>query len=107
MVIIYLGRSLPTCSCGSPEAPTLAGRKTGSFGQNDLLLFNLAPDRGCPAAALLRAPVVSYTTISPLPVARWYVSVALSDRLPCPGNSPVSCPVECGLSSDRTLSAIT
>ncbi len=59
-----------------------------------MFLFDLAPGRGYLAAALLHAPVVSYTTISPLPVpsptllaegksqSRWYVSVARSDRLP-------------------------
>lgn len=65
-MIIYLGRLLPTCSCGPPEAPTLEGRKTSRSGYISLLLFDLTPDRGCPADALLRAPVVSYTTISPL-----------------------------------------
>jgi len=34
-----------------------------------LSLFGLAPDEGCLAAALLPSPVVSYTTISPLPWA--------------------------------------
>jgi len=100
-MIIYLGRLLPTCSCGLPEAPALAGKRTSSPGRISLLLFDLAPDRGCPADALLRSPVVSYTAISPLPVARWYVSVALSVRLPCPGYFPVSCSLECGLSSVR------
>ena len=100
-MIIYLGRLLPTCSCGPPEAPTPEGRKTSRSGYISLLLFDLTPDRGCPADALLRAPVVSYTTISPLPVSRRYVSVALSNRLPRSGYFPVSCSMECGLSSVR------
>jgi len=71
-------------------------------------LLDLAPDGGCLAVALLRAPVVSYTTISPLPLTgfhmgrqacRRYVSVARSDRLPRPGCYPAPCSQECGLSS--------
>ena len=43
-----------------------------------LPLLGLAPDGGCLAAALLRSPVVSYTTFSPLPPQGRSVSVALS-----------------------------
>jgi hypothetical protein len=38
--------------------------------RQSLLLLGLAPGGGYLAAALLRAPVVSYTTFSPLPVTR-------------------------------------
>jgi hypothetical protein len=45
--------------------------------------------RGLPRPlALLPAPVVSYTTISPLPLAWLYVSVARSGRFPRPGSFP-------------------
>ena len=98
-MIIYLGWLLPTSSCGLPETAALTGRRTSRPCLFSLLLFDLAPDRGCRVSALLRLPVVSYTTFAPLPVARRYVSVALSVGLPRPGNSPVSCPLECGLSS--------
>ena len=55
--------------------------------------------------ALLQAPVVSYATFSPSPLARLFVSVALfrqvnaSRRFPRPGYSPTPCSLECGLSS--------
>lgn len=66
--------------------------------------------RHCPCLALLlaavtwqpalqQAPVVSYTAVSPLPIARRIVSVALCGRLPHPGCYPVPCSLECGLSS--------
>ena len=96
---IYLGWLLPTSSCGLPETAVLSGRRTSRPCLFSLFLFDLAPDRGCQVSVLLRLPVVSYTTFSPLPVARRYVSVALSVGLPRPGNSPVSCSLECGLSS--------
>jgi len=34
-----------------------------------MFLLDLAPGGGCLAAALLHTPVVSYTAISPLPLA--------------------------------------
>lgn len=43
--------------------PTRDSNGTGSSSS----LLGLAPGGGCPAAALLRTPVVSYATISPLP----------------------------------------
>src|SRR3989337_1037423 len=77
--------------------PTRDSIGTGS----SLSLLGLAPDGGCPAAALLRTLVVFYTTISPVPAIAGgrFVSVARSRKLPRPGVSPASCPVECGLSS--------
>ena len=98
-MIIYLGCLLPNSSCGLPETAALTGRRTSCSCLFSLLLFDLAPDRGCRAGTLLCLSVVSYTTFAPLPVARRYVSVALSVGLPRPGNSPVSCSLECGLSS--------
>jgi len=54
-----------------------------------LFLLGFAPDGGCPAAALLRTPVVSYTTISPLPgctrQSGRFVSVAHPAGCPAPG----------------------
>jgi len=53
------------CLSGLPDA---AGKsRPGERPVETRHLFNLAPERGCPANALLRFPVVSYTTISPLP----------------------------------------
>lgn len=77
--------------------PTRDSNGTGSSSS----LLGLAPDGGCPAAALLRTLVVFYTTISPMPTVtgRRFVSVARSRKLPHPGVSPASRPVECGLSS--------
>ncbi len=73
--IISLGHTLP---CGSSDLPGATVTKTGKRaasrptrllpGERALLLLGLAPDGGCLAVALLRAPVVSYTTFSPLPV---------------------------------------
>jgi len=57
--------------------------------------------------ALLPAPVVSYTTISPLLPKERYVSVARSGRSLRPGRYPASCSVECGLSSPPEGGATT
>ena len=62
-----------------------------------MLLLGLAPDGGCLAAVLLPAPVGFYSTISPLPLTRRYISVARSGRLLHPGGYPASCSMECGL----------
>jgi len=67
-------------------------------------LLGLAPGGGYPDAHITAAPVVSYTTISPLPgsqqVWSWrYVSVARSRRLLPSGCYPAPCSMECGLSS--------
>jgi len=60
--------------------------------------------RGLPGRRITTTPVVSYTTISPLPLVWRYVSVARSGRFfprgnPHPGRYPAMCSVECGLSS--------
>ena len=57
--------------------------------------------------ALLPAPVVSYTTISPLLPKERFVSVARSGRSLRPGRYPASCFMECGLSSPCEQGAIT
>ncbi|GAP07803.1 hypothetical protein ATHL_02691 [Anaerolinea thermolimosa] len=92
--VISLGHRSPGGSSGLP----------GTLGRAALTpkgwsLLGLAPGGGCLAGALLRSPVVSYTTISPLPHPRRYVSVALSGTLRRPGCYPAPCPVERGLSS--------
>ena len=99
--IIYLGGLLPIHSC---DLPGTQMRRAAS-----LSLLDLAPNGGCPAAALLHTPVVSYTTFSPLPrnaglprIAGRYISVARSDRLPRPGCYPALRSLEYGLSSMRT-----
>jgi len=56
---------------------------------------------------LLSAPVVSYTTISPLLPKERFVSVARSGRSLRPGRYPASCFMECGLSSPCEQGAIT
>ncbi len=113
-VIIYLGGLSPTPSCSLPE--TQGKRAASRLPWQTLSLLGLAPDGGYLAAALLPAPVVSYTAISPLPANRArfnrrYLSVALFRQVtgcaqgaftgPRPGCYPASCPVECGLSSAR------
>ena len=50
----------------------------------DWSLLGLAPDGGCPAAALLLTPVVSYTTISPLPAVHQCTAWAVSFCGPLP-----------------------
>lgn len=78
-------------------------------------LLGLAPGGGCLAAALLTTPVVSYTTLSPLPENRAVTWSCLRSRRrsrssggrflwPCPqvsptGGYPAPCPMERGLSS--------
>ena len=57
--------------------------------------------------ALLPAPVVSYTTISPLLPEERYVSVARSGRSLRPGRYPTSRFMECGLSSPCEQGATT
>jgi len=57
--------------------------------------------------ALLPAPVVSYTTISPLLPEERYVSVARSGRSLRPGRYPASRFKECGLSSPCEQGATT
>jgi hypothetical protein len=52
---------------------------------------------------LLSAPVVSYTTISPLLPEERFVSVARSGRFLRPGCYPALCSVECGLSSRHCI----
>ena len=113
-VTIYLGGLSPTHSCSLPG--TQGKRAASHLLWQTLSLLDLAPDGGYPAAALLPALVVSYTTISPLParrkrLSRRYLSVALFRQVtgsaqrastsPHPGCYPASCPVECGLSSAR------
>ena len=100
--IISLGRPSPACSCSLPGTYLLRGgdeQPPARLCSRSSFLLGLAPDGGCPAAALLRTPVVSYTTISPLPLAGRFVSVARSGRLPRPGRYPASCSMECGRSS--------
>ena len=57
--------------------------------------------------ALLPAPVVSYTTISPLLPEERFVSVARSGRSLRPGRYPASRSMECGLSSPPEGGATT
>ena len=68
-VTIYLGPTLPAGSSGLPEDGTgrpCSVRRSG----RTVLLFGLAPGGVCTTPALLRAPVRSYRTISPLPRKR-------------------------------------
>jgi hypothetical protein len=55
--------------------PSEEDREASSFSTLKVrtILLGLAPDGGYQAAALLRTPVVSYTTFSPLPLARRYL----------------------------------
>jgi hypothetical protein len=57
-VVIYLGRTSRHASCSLPRI----GNGTSSSSS----LLGLAPGGGYPAASITAAPVVSYTTISPL-----------------------------------------
>ncbi len=81
---------------GPPEAAS--SRWPGEQPVETKPLFDLAPERGCPANALLRFRWSLTPPFHPYPLGR-YVSVALSDRFPRPGISPVSCSLEYGLSS--------
>ena len=68
-VTIYLGPTLPAGSSGLPEDG--AGRPFSVHRSGRTVpLFGLAPGGVCPTPALLRAPVRSYRTISPLPRKR-------------------------------------
>ena len=64
--VIYLVRMLPSDSSSLPEAQ---GKRAASrLPKKALPLLGFAPTGGYLAAALLQTPVVSYTTISPLPL---------------------------------------
>ncbi len=54
------------CLRGLPEAAGV--NQPGELPVATKPPFDLAPERGCPAIASLQIPVVSYTTISPLPL---------------------------------------
>jgi hypothetical protein len=93
--------------CGPGGEPPLPSR--------DYLCLTLLQEGVAWPQTLPPAPVVSYTTFSPLPLPpptspkflnlgeEWglgrSVSVARSVRLPHPGCYPAPCSVECGLSS--------
>jgi hypothetical protein len=110
---ISLGCELPHISCSLPEAANLAVQVTSSHLPWDYLCLTLLQAGVTWPQALLPAPVVSYTTFSPLPYPSPLlnpldlgeakkgrsVSVALSVRLPRPGGYPAPCSSECGLSS--------
>ena len=67
---------LPPGSCSLPRVQ--GGRAAPHPPQGRIsLLLDLAPNGGYLAVALLPTPVVSYTTISPLPFSGRYFSVAL------------------------------
>ena len=76
-MIIYLGRLLPAVSSNLPKA----GGPRQRFCSVLLRMgFTYAP-------SVTREAVVSYTALPPLPVARRYISVALSLELPPPAVS--------------------
>jgi hypothetical protein len=100
---ISLGCELPHTSCGLPEVMNLAILIAGSYLPEGLPLLDLAPCGGylavditAHAGGLLHH---HFTLTSHRLVALRYISVALSGRLPRPGNCPAHCPLECGLSS--------
>jgi len=102
-MIISLGDLLPA---RSSSLPGIQQQRAAPGTENRALsLLDLAPSGGYLAVVLLPAPVVSYTTISPLPLARRFVSVARSGRLLHPGGYPALCSLECGLSSKRHKAA--
>ena len=65
----YLHTWIAICLCGLPETISF---HCSSEQLAILFLLDLAPERGCLANALLQFPVVSYTTISPLPIQAVY-----------------------------------
>ena len=99
VVLIHLGYSLPSTSCGLPGS---------SGGQpSSASLRGLAPDGVCRAVIVTNDAVGSYPTISPLPLGDWnrqgrfafcctFLEVSLTGRY------PASCPAEPGLSSRLT-----
>ena len=102
-MVISLDRVLPHGSCSLPGTR----KETGSL----LTPKRLVPAWPCscwglPGRRITAAPVVSYTTISPLPSRAVYFCGPIRQVLPKnprPGCYPAACPVECGLSS--TLSS--
>ncbi len=82
-------RNCEACASGDEQPPAL--RHSSCLA---LLLAAVAWP-----SALQQTPVVSYTAVSPLPIARRIVSVALCGRLPRPGCYPTPRSMECGLSS--------
>ena len=94
----------PGISPASRRTPNRTGRPFNP-------LFDLAPRRVCPARVVSDAPVVSCTTLSPLPLKGGLFSVALSiarDR-PAPPvlDGRILRPVESGLSSSLRTRPVT
>ena len=94
--------STPRCSL-----PGIQGKRAASPPEGVHPCLALLPMGVAWPQALLPAPVVSYTTISPLLPKERYVSVARSGRSLRPGRYPAPCSVECGLSSPCEQGATT
>ena len=94
--------SAPRCSL-----PGIQRRRAASPPEGVHPCLALLPMGVARPQALLPAPVVSYTTISPLLPEERFVSVARSGRSLRPGRYPTSCSMECGLSSPCKQGATT
>jgi hypothetical protein len=79
----HLSRLIVTDQLKRPTRNSMAASCCPTRGSS--LLHGLAPSGGCLAVALLRTPVVSCATFSPLLPKERLFSVARSERFPFPG----------------------
>lgn len=98
--IISLGRRSPAGSCSLPGTVGRAALPP----RREMVPAWPCSGRGLPGRRITAAPVVSYTTLSPLLLrsgasAKRCISVARSGALRRPGGYPAPCPMERGLSS--------
>ena len=88
---------------GHPSRPRVAARlkrpTRALDGKPHRALSGLAPGGACPAASVARSAVVSYTAVSPLPLARRFVFCGAFPRVAPGGCYPPPFPVEPGRSS--------
>ena len=88
---------------GHPSRPRVAARlkrpTRALDGKPHRALSGLAPGGACPAASVARSAVVSYTAVSPLPLARRSVLCGAFPRVTPGGRYPLPFPVEPGRSS--------
>ena len=88
---------------GHPSRPHVAARlkrpTRALDGKPHRALSGLAPGGACRAASVARSAVVSYTAVSPLPLARRFVFCGAFPRVTPGGRYPPPFPVEPGRSS--------
>ena len=88
---------------GHPSRPHVAARlkrpTRALDGKPHRALSGLAPGGACRAASVARSAVVSYTAVSPLPLARRFIFCGAFPRVTPGGRYPPPFPVEPGRSS--------